>query len=431
MSMSIITADAVNFGSLVTCTQSVTLATNDVLLFNFSWRVTGSANFPTWNWNGSACTIISTQTSRNVVSIRGYIKATAGATANLVSATSPTQSQGNLQYVVVRSATNAMLPNPIKSFASVKVDTETPYALPSVPITGLIANDLCVSFLDWLGWDKDFANTISTTAAPASPLSLSDSVQNSVNLNAPGRAYLSTATGLTGSQSFTHTRTGSGNCMYNAAIVVLYESLVLIDDINGAFPIYSGQAAIPFSTTGFIANEITSATTDTAGVTVSGIVNNGDGTGTIDVSDMADGVAYPILPATIEFTFGDGTNTATLEKTLELEAGWETVVYENAFPLSDRTFCWYLDQAGISIADGTRVTWETISGFAFTAAGGTISDAERTVLAKVRPIDTGIMSFWTVTINEAGEVVSAESSLTAAGLVSRGLVARGLVARGL
>lgn len=176
-----------------------------------------------------------------------------------------------------------------------------------------------------------------------------------------------------------------------------------ITGINGGSSIVNGQAAVPFTSDGF--GSITAITTNRTGVTCSNIVNSGGGAGTFDLSEMVDGAAYPILPTTVTYTFSDGTNTGTITEDLELEAGWEQVSYVAAYPLNDRMFCWHLDQAGISIADGTIVIWETVEGFAFTANGDSISDAERTVIAKVRDESTGLMSIWTVTIDEAGDVI--------------------------
>lgn len=202
-----------------------------------------------------------------------------------------------------------------------------------------------------------------------------------------------------------------------------------ITGINGGSPIVNGQAAIPFTSDGF--GSITSITTNRTGVTCSNIVNSGGGAGTFDLSDMVDGVAYPILPTTVTYTFSDGTNTGTIIEDLELEPGWEQVSLVAAYPLNDRMFVWHLDQAGISIDDGTIIYSPIIAGFAFLPNGDSESDAERTVPAKVRDIVTGLISEWTVTINEAGEVVSADRGLSVAGLSEAGLSVRGLSVTGL
>lgn len=409
MAMSIILADAIDKGFINVCTQSVTLATNDVLLFRFTFRKVGSAAFPSFTWNGLPCTIFMDQDSRDVRSLCGYIKAPAGATANLVSPTSPTFAQANLGIVVVRSPTNAMLSNPVKSSATAKSDTETTYVLPSVPITGLVANDLSVSFLDWLGWDKAYSVVQSTTAVPSAPLTLADSVQNSNNLNDPGRMYISTATGVTGSQNFAHTKSGAGSPMYNAAVVVLYESLYVVDSFNASDDIKAGQTGVPYTTTGF--TSVTSITTNQAGVTVGGIADS-SGDGTANVSGFVEGGQYPILPASVTYTFSDGTNSAPITKTLTVPAGWEQVAFVNATPFNNRVFAWHLQQAGISIADGTRVISPITPGFSFLPNGDTDSDALRTVTAWVRDVSTGTMSQWNVTIDEGGEVVSVIRVLT-------------------
>lgn len=223
---------------------------------------------------------------------------------------------------------------------------------------------------------------------------------------------------------------GTRNAANISSFSSIYTASQSVDSINGGSPIVNGQTAVPFTSTGFNANTITAITTNRSGVTASGIVNSGGGAGTFNISDMIDGGAYPSLPTTVTYTFSDGTNTATIDEDLNLEPGWEQVTYANASPINDRVFCWHLDQSGISIADGTIVIWQALAGFAFTANGDSESDSERTVLAKVRDESTGLISFWTVTINDAG-VVAANRGITTQKMTSRGIVMRPLTMRGM
>lgn len=217
---------------------------------------------------------------------------------------------------------------------------------------------------------------------------------------------------------------------WSAAAVNIKEDLAVINSINAGADIQSGQSAVSFLTAGFNSNTITNITTNSSGLTCSGIVNSGGGAGTFNLSDFVDGVAYPALPANVTYTFSDGTKTAQITEDLFLKTGWSQVTYASAVATNNRYFSWWLQQAGISIANGTLVYWPTTVGFSFTATGGTASDAERTVTAFVRDVATGLMSEWIVTINDAGDVVSA-TGLTSAGLTMSGLTMVGLTAVGL
>lgn len=225
-----------------------------------------------------------------------------------------------------------------------------------------------------------------------------------------------------------------GACMSRGGDIsefsVEYIPAQTVDSINSGSDITSGQTSIPFTTTGFISNTITAITTNRTGVTCSAISNSGGGAGTFSLSDFSDGVAYPALPSTVTYTFTDGTNTAQITEGLILKSGWSQVTYASAIPLNDRVFCWWLDQAGVSISDGTMVYWPTTSGLAFLSNGDTSSDSERTITAFVRDISTGLMSEWVVTINDAGVVINA-GGLSVAGLSNSGRSNSGLSVTGL
>jgi len=355
--------DAISWGSLVTCSQSVTLAQNDVLVFAFTFRKTGSATFPTWTWNGTPCTMIADINDRDARTVIGYIKAPVSATGSLVSAASPTQSQGNLMLHVARSDSNSFLSNPVKVFGTSELDTETPWVAPSIPITGLVAGDMVVSFLNFLGWDSSFGNITSVTATPNSPLTLSDSVQNSVNPGSPGRAYLSKTTGLTGSQTFSYTKVGTGNNMYTNAIVVLYESLFLIDTLTS--PLVP-NAAFSGTCTGYADG---AATLSFSGVSISVTIASGAFSGTIPM--IADNTAWPRLPATGRtITLTQGANSATILRDISLPSGYDTTRNEASNPANFFAVVTDHDQflGAHFLAAGNPLT--TSQSWMFVASGG-------------------------------------------------------------
>lgn len=308
MTMNIVLADAIAKPLVNSVTNSVTLTANDFLIFHVVWRKTGSAAasaFNTFTWNGQPCTIAIDQNSRDIRSITGYVKANSSATANLVSSVSSVYTQVNLDILVVRSPTNAMLSNPIKSYAVTKSDDEAVWVAPSISVSGLVPNDISVAFLDWAGHSKTLASVVTTTATPDLPLTLSDSVQQTDNPANPGRAYISSATGLTGSQTFSYSRVGAGAPMYNASVIVLYESLTLLDTItNPLVP----NAAFTATCTGFSDG---AATLSFAGISIPVTIAAGVFNGTVPM--IADNVLWPKLPATGQtYTLTQGVKVATL-----------------------------------------------------------------------------------------------------------------------
>ena len=128
--------------------------------------------------------------------------------------------------------------------------------------------------------------------------------------------------------------------------------------------------------------------------------------------DYVDGQTYPDLVGSHNFIVtSTGSQTATLSVPLNLKTGWSQVALASAVTGDDTYFSEVLDTDGVSIADGTRITWPTTAGFAFLADGGIESDIERTVNAWVRDVVSGIMYEYNVTVDEFGNVVSATRSL--------------------
>jgi hypothetical protein len=349
MSINPILIDSIDKGFINTCTHSVTLAANQVLWFRLEYRKAATpAVFTTFTWNGIQCTMHLDEDSRDVRCVSGYIKATVGATANLVSNTSAVFAAANLTIAVVESTTNSFLSNPIKAAYTSKSDTETSYVLPSIAATGLAAGDFIIAALTWLGQDKAYANVQSTTAAPSAPLTLSDSVQNSNNLNSPGRSYLSTATGLTGSQTFAHTKTGAGSPMYNYAVVVLYESLYLINTLTS--PLVPG-GAFSGTCTGF-ANG--AATISSGGVSVAVTIASGAFSGIWPMP--VDGAAYPVLPATGQtITLTQGANSATILNTISIPAGYSAVTFVDAITADNTYLGKFIQEDGFTVNGGQFV----------------------------------------------------------------------------
>lgn len=426
MTINTILSDAIDKGFVNTVTQSVTLATDQILLFRFTFRKVGSSAFTSFTWNGLACTIFMDQDSLNVRSICGYIKASSAATANFVSSVSPTFTQVNLGIIVAESTTGAFLASPIKgSFAS-KLDTETTYYLPSVAATGLTSGDVAFSFLDWLGWDTDYGNVQSTTASPASPLTLLDSVQNSNNPNSPGRMYISSATGQTGSVSFTHTKTGAGEPMYNAAVVVLFESSFLIYTITD--PLASG-AAFSGTSTGF-ANG--AATLSSNGLSVGVTIASGAFSGTWPIA--VDAQPYPTLPkASQTITLTQGGNSATITSDLYPVAGHVVVNFVSPITDDDTYPPYYFEQDGFT-AEGAQFVYLPYSDLTMAADGEMEVTGEGVVTGYLIPstgTGAGNSYYYTFNVIDGGAVVSGGRGLTAASLTMTGLTMRGLTMSGL
>ena len=193
-----------------------------------------------------------------------------------------------------------------------------------------------------------------------------------------------------------------------ASLVSAYSAAQTVNSFNGTNSIAVGQAVIPFETTGFTGGQITAITSAESGVSTENIVLSGlgDGSGVVDIAGFVEGAKCPQLPTTIGWTFSDGSNSASITKNLTIPAGYSQVEYIDAYAPNDRVFAWHLVEAGISIANGTRVIWPTTEGFSFNSDGDTTSNALRTINnVWVRDVSDGKMYEFSVTIDDAGDVV--------------------------
>lgn len=148
--------------------------------------------------------------------------------------------------------------------------------------------------------------------------------------------------------------------------------------------------------------------------------------------DYIDGEVYPDLVGSYDFVVTtSGTQTATLSVALNLKTGWSQVALASAVTGDDTYFSDVLNTDGVSIADGTRLTWPTTTGFSYGADGGAESDIERTINTWVRDGVSGIMYEYNVTFNEFGEVVSADRSITTQSITMVGITLKTVTMRGM
>lgn len=184
---------------------------------------------------------------------------------------------------------------------------------------------------------------------------------------------------------------------------------ILVDSFNGASDIERGQQNVTYTTTGF--SSVTSITTNTAGVTVSGISDTA-GDGNCDISDYIEAGLYPTLPASVIYTFGDGTNTAEITKTLTVKSTDTSIVTVGMVAINDSWLGYLLEQAGRSIVDGGQIIWPTSSGVTFGADGSinNPSGTEVTVNIWYRDPANGRMYNYDLTVTSTGEIVSFAST---------------------
>lgn len=219
--------------------------------------------------------------------------------------------------------------------------------------------------------------------------------------------------------SYTFTR---GVTRFTATFSPVYE----IVDINGASDIERGETGVTYSTLGF--SSITTGSTDESGVTV-GSISDTVGDGTFNVSGYVDGSPYPQLPASVLFTLGDGTNSASLAKTITILPSESSVVTSGMITTNSDFLGYHFAADGRSVADGGQIVWPT-------TAGLTIYDDGSYILLSGNPIDLDMwyrdpsnshVYFYSVTIG--GGLTS--SGLTVSGLTSAGLTVSGLTSPGL
>jgi hypothetical protein len=206
--------------------------------------------------------------------------------------------------------------------------------------------------------------------------------------------------------------------------------ITAIDD-----PIEAGTS-FNFTTSGM--GDITTITTDAAGVTVSSITNT-----SAALSGWVNAGLYPELPSGVEFTFGDGTLTATANSNISIPDGYTKVSVVSP-ELSNTTFF----AAAVLAQDArTMITGDRVFVSEFTKAGGGIDEfftmRADTWLSCYAPggtftawlwvsagADAGKMYEYNVTV-AAGGGITVSSGLTSVGLTTSGFTIIGLTAIGL
>lgn len=124
--------------------------------------------------------------------------------------------------------------------------------------------------------------------------------------------------------------------------------------------------------------------------------------------DYQEGVSYPTLGASSNVLVSStGAQTATLAVPLNLKPDYSLVSLASAISDDDTYFSYWLNLNGVSISDGTKITWPTTTGFSFNADGGVTSTIARTITAWIQDVTDNFMYEYNVTVNDASEVVSA------------------------
>jgi hypothetical protein len=185
-------------------------------------------------------------------------------------------------------------------------------------------------------------------------------------------------------------------------------SVYLVNSFNGGSSIERGQQNVVYDTT---FATITSITSNTAGVTVTGISDTA-GDGNADISDFTEGGLYPVLPASVIYTFGDGTNTAQITKSLVIKSTESSVLTVGLVTANDTFFGYHMLAAGRSVADGCQMVWPTTAGFTLNANGSFTAAGPVTIPVWYRDVANGrVYEFVTTFTTEGG--ITIEDGLVA------------------
>lgn len=415
---------------------SITLAAGDVLLF----AITNRAYAYSWNapaWNG--------QTMAEVVSIAHpngplkvfSLKAEESATANLTSATSTGGfTVTSVAWVIFKSSTQSFSDTPFRDIKTLSYSSGT-YADPSVTLDGLAAGDNVAAFLGWLGWGPSFSNVQSTTATENN-LAAGGVVQNSNNLNTPGRMYISTGEGYTGSTVVGYNRVGAGDPMHTFAAIAVYESSQLLTIATDLTPGSSRTDAC----TGFPDG---AATISFSGVSVPVTVSSNSITWTVPA--LADGATWPRIPSTgTIITLTQGELSANATGNITLPPGYNTLRVGDVDGGVPANFSGIVTDdpkfLGYHLTLTTSDTWynPAINGLKVYRNGDVESNeflVDGVTLALPRTDAhfqqdaSGLLTLHNVTMTPAGGLIVETPGLTAASLTMTGLTMRGLTMSGL
>lgn len=143
-------------------------------------------------------------------------------------------------------------------------------------------------------------------------------------------------------------------------LTVVHTPSYSVDTFNAGNDIERGQQNVDYTTSGF--SSITTITSNISGVNVTG-VNDTLGDGNADVSDYVEAGLYPLLPSSVIYTFGDGTNTATITKALIKKSTDTALLSLGLITVNDSFFGYHMLAAGRSVADGCQMVFPTTPGF--------------------------------------------------------------------
>jgi hypothetical protein len=203
-----------------------------------------------------------------------------------------------------------------------------------------------------------------------------------------------------------------------------------VTSINSGAAIPAGSANVPAVTTGFTGLPI-SITTNASGVTCSNISGSINAP-TFDVSDRVDGGLYPKNGTSVQFTFTNGSESASLSQTVVKKSDETLVVVSSPLFTANTIANAILSQTGRTIATGDEIYHTVYDDLSITA------DTDYTVtslgsftmwLWVSSGADAGKMYFYNVAISEGGIVIN--GGFTSSGLTSSGLTNSGLTSIGL
>ena len=393
-------------GFVNSISDSISLQAGDLLLYAIHNRDNHQFAAPTWN--GQTLLQAAAVTAYSYLRVY-YVLANSTATANLTS-TATGFTDTNVAWVSFRSSTNAFTSTPFRDVKTLSYTSGT-YTNPSVTLAGLVAGDNVASFLAWSGWNTGFGNVQSTTAVESN-LTAEGVVQNSSNQNTPGRTYLSSGTGYTGSTTVGYTKSGAGSPVHGMIAIAVQESSQLINTITD--PLVP-NSPVSGTCTGYSNG---AATLSFSGVSIPVTITGGSFSGTVPM--LADGVTWPRLPATGQtVTLTQASNTATASVDISLPTGHQTLRvgdvvggvvanFAGVVTDNDRMLGYHFLAAANSLTTDDTAYFVTSDNYWVYRNGDVGADTAslpRTDTLYIQDTTTGVVSSHSVTLSEAGVVV--------------------------
>jgi len=203
------------------------------------------------------------------------------------------------------------------------------------------------------------------------------------------------------------------------SLTSVYTPSQTITSINGGSPITQGQASVVALHTGFT-GAITSITTNKTGLTATVISGDANST-TFSISGWTDGAVYPLLDSSVEFTFTRASESALLAQTVTYSAGMVKQTFTGAITANPKFFGYHAANAGYTV-EGSTLYMTPVNGSVMYSDSGVTIDSAGTTTGWMRDTVTGVMSYWTLVFNNAGEVVSADPGIAGTSIKSSRLV---------